>query len=117
LTAFLEKAVYHQRRHPMRKSLIAATAALGLTAATAGLAQASDKVMIGTDAPRSEWLSVGQAANILTSQGYDVLEIKTDIGLYEIKALNTKGEHVEAYVDPLSGKVLAQKRGANERYD
>jgi len=101
----------------MRKSLIAATAVLGLSAATAGLAQASDKIIIGTDAPRSEWLSVGQAANILTSQGYDVLEIKTDVGLYEVKVLNAKGEHVEAYVDPLSGKVVAQKRGTNTRYD
>ncbi|WP_170294617.1 PepSY domain-containing protein [Roseospira navarrensis] len=95
----------------MRNTLVGLTAVMALSGAITASALAAEPALIGTDAPRSEWLSVGQAANLLTSQGYDVLEIRTDAGVYEIRAYDAKGEHIEAFVDPMNGKVLMKKRG------
>ena len=91
---------------PMRKTLPTAAA----LAAAAGAALASDhrddRRQPLADAPRAEWMSVGEVARRLEAQGYVVREIETERGAYEVEATDANGMRVEAYLHPVTGAVL-----------
>ena len=90
----------------MRKSLLTVAA----LAAAAGAALASDdrddRRQPLTDAPRAEWMSVGQVAQQLEAQGYVIREIDTERGAYEVEATDANGMRVEAHVHPVTGAIL-----------
>ncbi len=89
----------------MRKTLLTAAA----LAAAAGAALASDRDdrrQPLTDAPRAEWMSVGQVAQKLEAQGYVVREIETERGAYEVEATDADGMRVKARVHPVTGAIL-----------
>ncbi|MBB4285478.1 PepSY domain-containing protein [Roseospira goensis] len=93
----------------MRPTLIAAATATALTlAAVPALASSTD--VQGTTAPRSAWMSVGQVANMFTSRGLDVRSVDTYRDHYEVEFIDAQGVRMEAYVDPVTGKVLRQER-------
>jgi len=51
---------------------------------------------------RSGWQSQDVLKQRLTSQGWQVRNIKIDGGCYEVYALTDKGERVEAYYHPVT---------------
>lgn len=53
--------------------------------------------------------SAMQIAQLLTGQGYRVLEIERDDGRYEVKAINRDGQCVELDVHRRSGDILRTK--------
>lgn len=88
----------------MKKTLIALALAAALTG-TAGAVYASSSD-VRVDAPRDQWMSIEQIAAKLTAEGFDVRGVEEDDGVYEVEAINTKGERIEAYVHPVTGDVI-----------
>jgi hypothetical protein len=74
-------------------------------ALAAGVAFASDDDDHSAK-PGDGWLTVAQITEKLTSEGYDVRQIETEDGAYEVYAIDKAGARVEAYVDPLTGDLL-----------
>lgn len=56
--------------------------------------------------PGSDWLSIAQITQKLTTEGYDVRKIDVEDGAYEVYALDKDGKRIESYVDPLTGDLL-----------
>lgn len=99
----------------MRKTVLTATAAT-LLLGTAGLAAASDnrgdrddRPGAGVDAPRSQWMSIGEVARKFESMGYTIREIEVDDGVYEVDGTDANGLRVEAYVHPVTGEILPRR--------
>jgi len=55
--------------------------------------------------PRDQWLSPSEIADKLSSQGYEVYEIETDDGAYEVE-MAKNGTKMEVHVHPATGEVL-----------
>jgi uncharacterized membrane protein YkoI len=84
---------------------------------TASLAAATSLVALGASAqqqggmasaPRQTQAPMGivEVATMLEAQGYTVREIELERGRYEVEMINAEGMRVEAYLDPVTGKVL-----------
>jgi|AACY02.2.fsa_nt_gi Uncharacterized conserved protein len=84
----------------------ALAAAAGAAFASDGRGDRDDRRQPLTDAPRAEWMSVGEVARRLESQGYVIREIDTERGAYEVEATDANGMRVEAYVHPVTGAIL-----------
>lgn len=91
----------------MRKFLTLPALALVLATAAGGAYASSERVRV--DAPRDQWLSVAQIAEMYTAQGYDVRSVEAEKGSYEIKAVGKDGRRVEIYAHPVTGKLLKQE--------
>jgi hypothetical protein len=89
----------------MRKFLMFPALAF-VMAASLGSALASDDDADGVSAPGNNWMTIAQITEKLTSQGYDVRQVKVEDGGYELYAIDKDGKRVEAYVDPVSGDLL-----------
>lgn len=88
----------------MKKTLIALAVVTGLTGTAGVVLASSDEIRV--NAPRDQWMSIEQISAKLSAEGYDVRKVEDDDGVYEVKALNAKGERIEAYVHPVTGEVL-----------
>jgi transketolase N-terminal domain/subunit len=88
----------------MKKTLIALALAAGLTGTAGAVFASTDDVRV--DAPRDQWMSAEQISAKLTADGFDVREVDEDDGVYEVEALNAKGEQIGAYVHPVTGEVI-----------
>lgn len=89
----------------MRKLLLSTAALLPLTVAAAF---ASDNVT-GSNAPRSDWLTIPQVTDKFTSQGYDVREIEAKRDHYEVEAVDKSGKRLEFAIHPVTGETLKQE--------
>lgn len=91
--------------------LIVPALTLAMVAATGQAFAAGDDTAI--DAPRSQWLTIEQITAKLTSEGYDVRQVKEEDGGYELYAIKD-GKRVEAYVHPVTGELLRSETGEDE---
>ena len=91
----------------MRKFLLVPALTL-VMAASLGSAFASDDDDNNNNvsAPGSNWMTIAQITEKLTSQGYEVRQVKIEDNGYELYAIDKDGKRVEATVDPVSGAVL-----------
>jgi hypothetical protein len=64
----------------------------------------------GAGAPAGNWMSIGAIADQFTQKGYIVRGVEVDDGRYEVEATDPNGMMIEAYVDPVTGNILRQKR-------
>lgn len=100
----------------MKKSPILAFV-LG-TAVVTGTAFAAS---VGNDVMRTSnrtdtWLTIPAIYEKVVAAGYsDIAEIERDKDVYEIKAVNSDGERVKLYVDPLNGEVLEARAKRDKR--
>ena len=88
------------------KSTLVVLAAIALLA-VAVEARAADGVC-GNTAP-SKRLSADAVRAKATEMGYDVRRIKFEDGCFELHALDKDGKRVEAYLDPLTARVVKTK--------
>lgn len=64
----------------------------------------------GARAPAGNWMSIGAIADQFTQKGYAVRGVEVDDGRYEVEAIDSNGMMIEAYVDPVTGRILRQER-------
>ncbi len=86
----------------MKKFLILTTTSMVL--AFASPVMASDNDYCGNTS--GEWMSRDAVKSIMIENGYDVRRIKQDDGCYEIYAIDKKGDRVEVYINPVTGKIV-----------
>jgi hypothetical protein len=91
--------------------LIVPVLTLTMVAATGQAFASGDDTAI--DAPRDQWLTIEQVTAKFTSEGYDVRQVKEEDGGYELYAIKD-GERVEAFVHPVTGKLLRSETGEDE---
>jgi TusA-related sulfurtransferase len=88
----------------MRKYLIPSLLGLSmLTAPAVALAGLDDGKRLSV--PRDQWLSPSEITDKLKSQGYEVYEIETDDGAYEVE-MSKNGTKMEVDVHPVTGEIL-----------
>ena len=56
------------------------------------------------------WQSEAVLKEKLTDEGWDVRQIKSEDGCYEVYAITDKGERVEAHFDPATLMLVRTKR-------
>lgn len=68
--------------------------------------------------PGPDWRPASELQSQLTSQGWQVNEIKAEKGQYEVKGVNPQGQYVEAYYDPrtLQQTSMKVKNGSGSSY-
>ena len=86
------------------KLCIAAGVVACLVASSAG-ALASDDRYCG-NAPRADWKSIAEVSAAIEAKGYQIREIETDDGCYEVKARDQTGKRFELYVHPLTLQIV-----------
>ncbi len=59
--------------------------------------------------PGPDWRPASELQSQLTSQGWQVREIKAEKGQYEVKGTNPQGQYVEAYYDPRTLEQTSMK--------
>lgn len=85
---------------------IASAVMAGIVAAGAASASAGDGKHRYCDyKPRTEWKSAKDIIDKATQDGYQVLEIDSKHGCWEIEAIDKSRHHVEVIYDP-SGELL-----------
>jgi len=82
--------------------------AIALTAtALSGSVFAASSTVDKESANADDWLTIPAIYNKVAAAGYsDIFEIERERDGYEIEAVDTDGNRVELFVDPLSGEVL-----------
>jgi len=97
----------------MKTTSVLATAAVAASLLLAGSwapAEATGRTTCKSG-PQSGWKPQASLKQQLTSQGWQVRNIKVDGGCYEVYALNEKGERVESYYHPVTFEhVLTTKQ-------
>jgi len=90
----------------MRKTAIATALTFaivgGLAAATPAMSASGTRLNV----PADKWMSPAELKANLKDQGYDVREIETDDGAYEVEMTDKDGTHIEAYIHPETGEIL-----------
>jgi hypothetical protein len=85
---------------------IASIFAVCVVTALAASANAGDgKHRYCTYKPRAEWKTAKDIVDKATREGYEVVEIKSKHGCWEIEAINASRHHVEVVYDP-AGELL-----------
>lgn len=78
-------------------------AVLSLTCASAFAGQAC------TDAPKNTWMSKEQITTQVKGMGYTIKKLDVEDKCYEVKGLDKDGKKVEAYFNPVDGKLVKTK--------
>lgn len=78
-------------------------AVLSLTCASAFAGQSC------TDAPKSSWMSKEQITTQVKGMGYTIKKLDVEDNCYEVKGLDKDGKKVEAYFNPVDGKLVKTK--------
>lgn len=63
-----------------------------------------------TKEPKAKWMSEEAFKKMVTAKGYTITKFKQPGTCYEIYGKNAKGQKVEIYFDPVTGKVIKSKR-------
>ena len=58
--------------------------------------------------PQASWKPVEELKTKLTAEGWEIKNVKTDEGCYEVYAKNEKGEKVEVYFDPVTFEAVGE---------
>lgn len=87
----------------MRKILILSAVAATLSAP----AFASEYCTGGS---HDQWMSRQQITEKAEAMGYQVRQVKTEDGCFEVKAVNENGARFEIYFDPVTGEVVKTER-------
>ena len=87
----------------MRKIALA-TALLATMGATAPLLADDDRNRLNV--PRAEWKSPVEIKDQLVAAGYNVREIESDDGAYEVDVIDKDGVNMEFHVHPATGEIL-----------
>lgn len=80
--------------------------ALGLLA---GLSLAGGAA-VAQNAQDKTWMSIGDLAAAVEAQGYTLVEVERDDGVYEVNMLDPQGYRIEAHLDPTTGERLQGPR-------
>ncbi|ODA67144.1 hypothetical protein A7A08_01890 [Methyloligella halotolerans] len=86
----------------MRKTAIALAVLGAFAVATPAMADPVNRLNV----PADKWMSPAELKSSLKDQGYDVREIETDDGAYEVEMTDKDGTRIEAYVHPETGEIL-----------
>ena len=62
-----------------------------------------------TDAPKSSWMSKEQITAQVKGMGYTIKKLDVEDNCYEVKGLDKDGKKVEAYFNPVDGKLVKTK--------
>lgn len=89
----------------MRKYLIPTVIGVSLLAAAPALAIDDWGGGNHLNVPRDQWLSPAEIADKLSAQGYEVYEIETDDGAYEVE-MAKNGTRMEVHVHPATAEIL-----------
>jgi hypothetical protein len=87
-------------RTPVRLALAAAIAAPLLGLALPALAEGK------CDVPKDKWRPVEELKADLTAKGWEVKNVKTEDGCYEVYGKDKDGKKVELFFDPASFEVV-----------
>lgn len=79
--------------------------AAGLALATVSSAMAEEAKC---NQPQASWKPVEQLTARLTSDGWDIKNVKTDEGCYEVYAKDKDGKKVEVYFDPVTFEQVGE---------
>lgn len=78
--------------------------ALTLAAVTVATASFAGDALVNV--PRDQWMPIQQLNQTLTTQGYNVHEVESDDGVYEVEATGRDGKRVDMKVHPATGEIL-----------
>lgn len=59
-------------------------------------------------APQDQWRSVDELKAELTGKGWEIANVKTEDGCYEVYAKDETGKKVELFFDPVSFEVVGE---------
>ncbi len=63
-----------------------------------------------TTAPKAEWKSEDDIKNIAKELGYEVRKIELEGSCYEVYGISKKGDLMELFFDPKSGKIVDSEK-------
>ena len=63
-----------------------------------------------TDAAEKSWMKMTDARKTLVKAGYDVRRMKVAMNCFEAYVIDKKGNMLELFLDPVSGKVVETKK-------
>lgn len=86
----------------MRKYIMRSAIGFCLVAATPALAGDGPRLNV----PRDQWLSPAQITDKLSAQGYQVREIETDDGAYEVDMVDKNGVRIDVHVHPATAELI-----------
>jgi Peptidase propeptide and YPEB domain len=92
------------RKVPIVPTVFALSLAMGVAAL------AADDDSMPADAPHGQWRPITEIVEQFTAMGYQVLGIENDDNLYEVEAIDANSLWVKAYVHPVSGEMLKERR-------
>jgi hypothetical protein len=92
------------RKVPIVPTVFALSLAAGVTAF------AADDDSMAADVPHEQWRPITEIVEQFTAMGYQVRGIESDDNVYEVDALDANGLWVKAYVHPVSGEMLKERR-------
>lgn len=88
----------------MKRALLLSALVAGTLAA--GVAYADDRC----NAPMAEWQPREALQQKLAAEGWQVSRIKTDDGCHEVRAIDARGQRVEAKFDPKTLEMVGFER-------
>lgn len=83
--------------------------ALAALAASSASAFADDDRYCG-HVPRAEWKSISEVSEAIEAKGYQIREIDTDDGCYEVDVRDQSGKKFELYVHPRTLEIVKTER-------
>lgn len=93
----------------MKSILFVSAIALSATVAMPAFASDEDKRDTCQEVAKENWMTEDAIKAKATEMGYDVRNLKTEDGCYEIYAIDKDGKKVEAYLHPGTGEVVHSK--------
>lgn len=79
--------------------------------ATAAAALLAAPVLAGeTVTPRADWIKASQVAAQFEEKGYIIQQIESARDAWKVKAMDANGMWVEAYLDPVTGAPLKDRK-------
>ena len=88
------------------KTILLATALLGLFAAGAARAEDEGK---SCDVPKDKWMTEDAMKDKAKAMGLDVRRIKVENGCYEVYAIDAKGAKVETIFNPQTSEPVGSE--------
>lgn len=72
----------------------------------AAMSLAAGGALAQDPAAPAPWLSVAELAETVEQQGYTLIEVERDDGVFEVSMQDARGYRIEAHLDPRTGARL-----------
>ncbi|MCF6320272.1 MAG: PepSY domain-containing protein [Rhizobiaceae bacterium] len=92
----------------MKNLLILTAASLTMSLATPAFAS-DDDYKRNCGAATGQWMSIGAISDKASQKGYNVRGVEREGNCYEVKAVNSNGNRVELYMNPVTGEIVRVK--------